>query len=617
MRETNLVGSFLMDDLKENLCDENAGTFRYQSSLCRLPVPLLNESGEKFLDWIEPLVDKHTYEKTCKTVLNFIRPGGDGEKLQARLEEWASGDASDCWLEPLWFDNYLSCRLPLAVHVNPFYVMEHNIRMNGISRSELAASLILTVLQFKRCLDRENLKVEYEGNKPLCMDQYRNIFSSCRIPGKKKDLLKKTNMAEQGAIRHIVVFCGNRVFKVNVISEDGTVVSGYSFKKSIDTILSYGDVELEDHECVGVLTTLPRDEWADAREHLLGLGGMNAQNLNIIESSLFVLCLDKQSFSGSEEVARGMLHGKGRNRWYDKPFQFILSSAGRIGVNMEHSATDGSVVSTMIKYIYDNMSPLPGNDMIDPDFEDPIELHFRLDVYLKDIIQDACRRFDNLVSGTVVRVVEFPNFGKERIKSFKVSPDAFVQLAFQIAQYNLLGRFASIYQPVMMRQYYHGRTEAMRPVTKDSELFVKCFVERKIERDQLIDLLKKASVKHVSRIRECRAGKGIQRHLWGLKKMYDLYGEDLGIRKIPDFFVNDGWQILTHDTFSTSTTRADGLFLAGFGPVVQDGFALRYLMKKDRINFFFSGWEKNGYQLEKLPDLVQKALIDMAELMKL
>lgn len=33
----------------------------------------------------------------------------------------------------------------------------------------------------------ETLPVEYLGGKPLCMNQYYEVLSSCRIPGLKKD----------------------------------------------------------------------------------------------------------------------------------------------------------------------------------------------------------------------------------------------------------------------------------------------------------------------------------------------------------------------------------------------------------------------------------------------
>lgn len=96
-----------------------------------------------------------------------------------------------------------------------------------------AAKLIAGVLDFKRMIDRwvlivwarrhnyalilwidnfslhifgcsETLPVEYLGGKPLCMDQYYKVLSSCRIPGPKKDTVANSAIGKT-APTHITV----------------------------------------------------------------------------------------------------------------------------------------------------------------------------------------------------------------------------------------------------------------------------------------------------------------------------------------------------------------------------------------------------------------------------
>ncbi|GCB82770.1 hypothetical protein scyTo_0024011, partial [Scyliorhinus torazame] len=50
-----------------------------------------------------------------------------------------------------------------------------------------AAKLISGVLDFKAMIDNETLPVETVRGNPLCMHQYYQILSSCRIPGSKSD----------------------------------------------------------------------------------------------------------------------------------------------------------------------------------------------------------------------------------------------------------------------------------------------------------------------------------------------------------------------------------------------------------------------------------------------
>jgi len=62
---------------------------KHQSSLPKLPVPPLQQSLQKYLKAIRPLVDDDEYQKTLVAVEEFGKPNGVGEKLQRKLEERA------------------------------------------------------------------------------------------------------------------------------------------------------------------------------------------------------------------------------------------------------------------------------------------------------------------------------------------------------------------------------------------------------------------------------------------------------------------------------------------------------------------------------------------------
>lgn len=48
-------------------------------------------------------------------------------------------------------------------------------------------------------------------------------------------------------------------------------------------------------------------------------------------------------------------------------------------------------------------------------------------------------------------------------------------MAFQATYYALYGKVECTYEPAMTKQYYHGRTEAIRTVSQESNLFVRKF----------------------------------------------------------------------------------------------------------------------------------------------
>lgn len=55
--------------------------------------------------------------------------------------------------------------------------------------------------------------------------------------------------------------------------------------------------------------------------------------------------------------------------------------------------------------------------------------------------------------------------GRTFCKEHKVSPDAMMQLAFQLAYYNLERRTTPTYESCSTAAFKHGRTETVRPCT--------------------------------------------------------------------------------------------------------------------------------------------------------
>ena len=63
---------------------------------------------------------------------------------------------------------------------------------------------------------------------------------------------------------------------------------------------------------VAILTSEDRDTWAVARDEL---AVFNADVLKLIDSSIFLVCLDNDDPSTPESLAHSLLHGDGSNRF--------------------------------------------------------------------------------------------------------------------------------------------------------------------------------------------------------------------------------------------------------------------------------------------------------------
>ena len=72
-----------------------------------------------------------------------------------------------------------------------------------------------------------------------------------------------------------------------------------------------------------------------------------------------------------------------------------------------------------------------------------------------------------------LHVMHMRYFGKGFIKKCLVSPDAFVQMALQLAYYRVTGHMHLMVESAHTRQFLRGRTELVRSVSSDSVAFIK------------------------------------------------------------------------------------------------------------------------------------------------
>ncbi|KAF0702512.1 hypothetical protein AaE_015884 [Aphanomyces astaci] len=195
-------------------------------------------------------------------------------------------------------------------------------------------------------------------------------------------------------------------------------------------------------------------------------------------------------------------------------------------------------------------------------------------------IASAERTFDATVAGHDVHVESFFGYGNHAIKSFQCSPDAFVQMAIQLAGRKHWGKSVATYEASQVRVFLHGRTETTRSCSSASHAFANMMVQTSPV-DQLsvkAGLCRDACNAHVKYMKIAAQSKGVDRHLLGLRLCLQP-GESAALFDDPVFALSKYWQIstshLTHDLF-------DGW---GWGEVVPDGVGIAYSIKKNSVHF--------------------------------
>lgn len=543
---------------------------RFEDSLPRLPVPTLEETAKRYLKSVRPLLSRSEFSKSKEAVDDFIRPGGIGEELQRRLVARREDAKHKNWVYEWWNDTaYLTYREPVVPYISYFYShRDDRRRRNPVKRS---AALASAVLDFKKQVDNGTLEPEYMRKIPMSMESYQWMFNACRIPGQSADYPLKYNYKEH---KYIVVLRKNQFFKV-LHEVNGKQLNSSELEVQFKRIYNKADRA----QAVGALSSQNRDLWFAARSALLSAHPANAQVLETIQASSFIVCLDDASPVTLEERAHQYWHGDGCNRWYDKPLQFIINDNGTSGFMGEHSMMDGTPTHRLNDYvnmlIFTNKLDLSDSN-VRSDLPEPTALKFHINSDIAQSINHASTNFHSLINQHELKVQAFQGYGKGLIKKFKCSPDAYVQMIIQLAYHKMYGMNRPTYESAATRRFQQGRTETCRSISDESVAFCKAMADPEIPPDECIKAFRSAIDSHVQYLTDACDGRGVDRHLFGLKKCLKA-GED-----IPHIYTDRAYSY--SNTWYLSTSQLSSEYFNGYGwsQVVDDGYGIAYMINENR-----------------------------------
>ncbi|XP_077377770.1 carnitine O-acetyltransferase-like isoform X2 [Festucalex cinctus] len=570
----------------------------HQEGLPQLPVPPLKQMCENYLAALEPIVSEEELEHTRKLVDEFLG-GGVGDRLQKGLERRAR--KTENWLSEWWMQSaYLDCRMPVAVYTSPGVVLP---RMRFQDRQGQMS---------------DTLPVEYLSKKPLCMDQYYQILSSCRIPGPKRDTVVNHAIGKTPPT-HIAVVHNFQFFVLDVYNSDGTPLTVDQIYMQLEKI--WNTSLQTNKEPVGILTSQHRNTWGKAYSNLIK-DKTNKESVRAIQKSIFTVCLDAPMPRVSDElyksrVAAQMLHGGGArwnsgNRWFDKTLQFIVGEDGTCGLVYEHAPSEGPPIVFLIDYVvkYMQKTEIVRSPMVPLTM--PQKLRFNITPEVKRDIEKAKQNMNIMVHDLDVNVLMFSQFGKNVPKRNKLSPDAFIQMAFQLAYFRMYSTCCATYESASLRMFKYGRTDVLRVTTKDSLTFVQAMQDPTKQNTERLAHLRKAAQTHQENAYHAIHGQAIDRHLLGLR-LQSI--EDL--TSMPEIFMDTSFAVAHHYNLLTSQVGSKSDCVMCFGPMVPDGYGVCYNPMDEHINIavtaFNSCEETNA---AKYAQTVNEALLDMRALLE-
>ncbi|KAF3854593.1 hypothetical protein F7725_022648 [Dissostichus mawsoni] len=620
--------------------------YSFQNSLPRLPVPGVKDTCSRYLESVRPLMEDEQYERMEGLAKDFEKNLGPRLQWYLKLKSWwASNYVSDWWEEYI----YLRGRGPIMVNSN-YYAMDFLYVFPTSIQAARAGNAIHAIMLYRRKLDRAQIKpLMLLQTIPMCSAQYELMFNSSRVPGVDTgrvlsspppphysyctapwdiDILQHMNDS-----KHIAVYHKGRFFKVWMFY-DGRLLLPREIEQQMERILADTSEPLPGEEQLAALTAGDRTPWAKARETYFSRG-KNKQALDIIEKAAFFVTLDdtEQRYDEANPVksldsyAKSLLHGKCYDRWFDKSFNLIVFKNGTMGLNAEHSWADAPIIGHLWEHVL-SMDPMKLGYTEEghchgephPNLPGPLRLSWDIPAECQEVVQSSLSVARTLADNVDSHIFPFNDFGKGLIKKCRTSPDAFIQIALQLAHFRDKKKFCLTYEASMTRLFREGRTETVRSCTMETCAFVRAMI-RDETREERMNLLKLAAEKHQNLYRLAMTGGGIDRHLFCLYVVSKYLGEESAFLKE---VLSDPWRL------STSQTPLQQLELfdlvkypeyvsSGGGSVADDGYGVSYIIVGENlINFHISSKHSSPEtDSHRFGGNIKQAMLDILDLFQL
>ncbi|KAB0397514.1 hypothetical protein E2I00_006871 [Balaenoptera physalus] len=339
----------------------------------------------------------------------------------------------------------------------------------------------------------------------------------------------------------------------------------------------------------------------------------------MIERCICLVCLDAPGGMELSDTNRALqlLHGggcskNGANRWYDKSLQFVVGRDGTCGVVCEHSPFDGIVLvqctEHLLKHMVKTSKKMVRADSVS-ELPAPRRLRWKCSPEIQGLLASSAEKLQQIVKNLDFIVYKFDDYGKTFIKQQKCSPDAFIQVALQLAFYRLHRRLVPTYESASIRRFREGRVDNIRSATLEALRFVKTITDHTatVPDSEKLLLLKDAIRAQTEYTVMAITGMAIDNHLLGLRELAREVCKEL-----PEMFTDETYLMSNRFVLSTSQVPTTMEMFCCYGPVVPNGYGACYNPQPESILFCISSFHGcKETSSTKFAKAVEESLIEM------
>ena len=566
------------------------------------------------------------------------------EALVARAE--AEDAAGRNWMSEPWLQGYFAERRPLPLSTNVvFQVALGRDQPGGAVEDpvERAADVLWRAAAVHVAEARGETEPPVDGRgAPVDPAQFACLNGGLREPGEGADTFRA---AKPGAARREAgLVVGGRLFAVPLTHDDGRLLGRAELAAAVGRVVRQAHgraVEPGSAEdgadgrggdpAFGVLSALGSAHLAELMPEVL----QDPENEAVYErlrQMLFTLTLmdgatgERRGEGPGEGVDGGsgaLVDGTGMVAggdaaairqgltdpalaWVYRPISYLHRlSDGWTAMHVEHSTVDGA---TLVEAVRRMQEVVVEGDATGGSAEVG-ELRWNLTRNMtgraESLLAEVTERSEQL-RVDVVRTRK-PDV---RAAGMKVSLDAVQQLVMALAQRLAYGRVRGHYESVDMREHQAGRTECLRPVTPELVALVEALAQGRVgarPAGEWRELLVAVLDAHRDWVKACKAGNGVDRHLFGLGLAAeaaearggadedgvdsDRHAAASGVEALTALVEHPGVRAAREDFLSTTSIgSAAQVVRYAFGPSVEDGFGVAYTPGEEWLEFTVSHW---------------------------